>query len=85
MKSRQRGVATLAILALISLASFGMSLAPKAYTGTFQFVPAGDSVLKIDTRTGTVENCALVGNTLTCKPVVAGDPAKQITPQVAQQ
>ena len=66
---KQRGEALLAILALVSVAGLGLSLTPKAYPGTYQIINAGNAVLRIDTRTGAVEQCNLTGNTIDCSQI----------------
>lgn len=46
------------------------TLAPHANPGTFAAITQPDnSVLRMDTRSGTFERCALVADTVECKPV----------------
>ena len=44
---------------------------PHANPGTYSFTQDGTAIVRMDTRDGRMERCTLVGNTLTCKQVVA--------------
>jgi len=46
---------------------------PQPSPGTYMFTQDGTSIVRMDTRTGLMERCSLVGNTLTCRQVVAGE------------
>ena len=64
----QRGEAVLAVLVIISALRLGWSMTAKP-VGRWIAVAQGASIVRMDTRTGTMERCYLVGATLTCQPM----------------
>lgn len=53
---------------LIAIAAYSAFM-PHANPGTFAVIQDGAGIVRVDTRTGSMERCSLVGNTLTCAPV----------------
>jgi len=44
---------------------------PHPNPGTYQIATEGETIIRMDTRTGAMERCSLVGNSLVCKQIVA--------------
>jgi hypothetical protein len=53
------------IISIMAYSAFGQP--PGA--GTFSAVKDGADIIRMDTRTGTMERCEVDGATVTCKPM----------------
>lgn len=58
------------ILLAISLAAGLFSMAQPS-TGTYTVMQQGGSIVRMDTRTGTMERCSIVGARVSCEEIVA--------------
>lgn len=50
---------------------FGMFSMAQPSAGTYAMTQSGATLVRMDTRTGTIERCSLIGNEIDCKPTVA--------------
>ena len=55
---------------IVALLAYG-TFAPREYPGTYQITPTNGAIVRIDTRTGKMERCVVVGTSVTCEQIVA--------------
>ncbi|MCR4297545.1 MAG: hypothetical protein NUV75_02145 [Gallionella sp.] len=67
-------------LLAISVAA-GVWSMQQPYVGTYTLTKDGQTIVRMDTRTGTMERCTLAGNALSCRAVVAAAQDTQASAQ----
>ena len=67
----QRGEILLTLLVITAIAGLGLRVSAPSIGRYIAISQQNGSIVRMDTSTGTMERCSVVGNTLTCTKIVA--------------